>query len=176
MTISDVDLDRSGALEALHRQHHGSLVRSAAWILDDQELAEELVQESYIRLAGVWDRLDDRDAALSYLRKTVFNLSHSKIRRLIVGRSKHRAVQARPVSPDVEQTPLMDSELAEAIRQLSVRQRECIVLRYEHDLSIAQIAEVLGIAEGSAKSHIHRALGRLSALVTPGAYFEGNQT
>ena len=42
------------------------------------------------------------------------------------------------------------------------RQRECVVLRFYDDLTVPEIAQVLDVAEGSVKSHLHRALSTLA--------------
>jgi len=153
------------ALEQLHAEHYVSLVRTAAWMFGDVALAEELVQEGFIRLAGAWDQLDDPDAASAYLRRIVINLGRSKVRRLILGRSKMTAAQSGMPEADLSASRwgegLLDGDIGEALRSLPRRQRECVVLRYEQDLSVAQIAEVLGLAEGSVKSHLHRGLNKL---------------
>lgn len=56
------------------------------------------------------------------------------------------------------------AELAEMVRRLPEAQRTAVVLRHLGDLSIAEIAEVLGCAEGTAKSHVSRALGQLRSM------------
>jgi len=76
------------ALEELHAAHYSSLVRSAAWIVGDVALAEELVQEGFVRLAGSWNQIRDHDAAAAYLRRIVINLCRSRVRRMILGRHK----------------------------------------------------------------------------------------
>jgi len=155
------------ALEQLHAKQYVSLVRSAAWIVDDVALAEELVQEGFIRLAGAWDQLEDPEAAGAYLRRIVINLGRSRIRRIVVGRRKIAAVQRDVPSVDNSAARwgegLLDGGLGQALRNLPQRQRECVVLRYEQDLSVEQIAAALGLAEGSVKSHLHRGLARIRA-------------
>ncbi len=53
-------------------------------------------------------------------------------------------------------------EVIDALRGLSDRQRECLVLRYYLDLSEAEIATTLGISTGSVKTHAHRGLATLA--------------
>ena len=48
------------------------------------------------------------------------------------------------------------------VRRLPRRQRECVVLRFYADLTVPEIAATLGVAEGSVKSHLHRALAALA--------------
>ena len=52
-----------------------------------------------------------------------------------------------------------------ALRQLPVRQREALVLRYYADLSEAEIAAAMGVSTGSVKTHAHRGLAALAKLL-----------
>ena len=52
-----------------------------------------------------------------------------------------------------------------AVRQLPPRDQEVIYLRYFLELSVAEVAQVLGVAEGTVKSRTHRALGRLRTVI-----------
>jgi RNA polymerase sigma factor (sigma-70 family) len=54
-----------------------------------------------------------------------------------------------------------------ALRSLPDRQRECLALRYYLDLSEADIAETLGISNGSVKTHVHRGLATLAQRLEP---------
>lgn len=160
---------RREALASLHAEHYRSLVGTAYWILGDATQAEEITQDAFVRLAESWDRLNDPGAAPAYLRRTVINLSRSKVRRLIVGRRKRRQVASREfvdrVGPEPSPIGLADGELGAAIRALPARQRECVVLRFVHDLTVADIATTLEIGEGSVKTHLHRALKTLGSAL-----------
>ena len=48
--------------------------------------------------------------------------------------------------------------MVEALRALPKRQRDCVALRYYHDLSIPDIAETLGVSTNSVKTHLQRGL------------------
>jgi RNA polymerase sigma-70 factor (sigma-E family) len=171
-TRIDVQMSPFRQIEELHRLHHESLVRSAFWIVGDMHEAEELVQEAYIRLAEAIDQLDDPAKAKQYLHRIVLNLSRSQVRRLTVGAAKLRLLANRtdrdPESLAHAQA-LRDTGLGAELARLPRRQRECLVLRYEADLTVPQIAEVLGVAEGSVKSHLHRGLGRLRDRLPKGS-------
>ncbi len=57
--------------------------------------------------------------------------------------------------------------LAEALRALPARQRDAVVLRYVVDMSEADVALALGVAPGTVKSHLHRAVARLRSALGP---------
>lgn len=163
--IVKVEPDLRTALADLHSAHWASLVRSAQWMLGDRGLAEEIVQDAFVRLVENWSRLDDVDAAPAWLRKTTLNLCRSRVRRFAIGRRKRAEFGAslRIVDASSERLgeDLADGPLGKAIRRLPDRQRECIVLRFVHDLPVDDIAATLQISSGSVKTHLHRALASL---------------
>jgi RNA polymerase sigma-70 factor (sigma-E family) len=120
-----------------------------------QELAEDLVQEAFVRAASKIGTLPDRDVR-PYLRVTIVNLWRNRLRRFGVER-RHREVPAEAAPPPFEDR----DELWDAIRLLPERQRACLVLRYYEDLSERDAAAVLGCSVGTIKSQTSRALTRL---------------
>ena len=165
-------LGRQQEIENMHRLHYVSVVRTALWITGDRSEAEELAQEAFIRLAESFDQIEDAERVAAYLHRIVVNLSRSRIRRLAVGRQKLRTVAQRNVdhvAADAANDQLLDSEFGTELRKLPKRQLQCIILRYQADLSVPEIAEALGIAEGSVKSHLHRGVQKLKVQLTGGA-------
>lgn len=157
-------------LVELYERNWTPLVRTAAWLLGDQASAEEVTQDAFVRLVERWYQLDDADAAPAWLRRTVLNLSRSKIRRLVVGRHKRSLVASRATAIDTSADHLgdrlVDGDVGDAIRALPRRQAECVVLRFVEDLSVDEIARVLAISAGSVKTHLHRALNTLNSALT----------
>jgi RNA polymerase sigma-70 factor (sigma-E family) len=156
---SGVDLD------GLFRAHATPLLRLAVVLTGDHELAEELVQEAFVRLHRSGSS-PAPGAELAYLRRTVINLSHGHHRHLRVVRSRrtepsgdHDAAEVDAVRRDGQR------EVAAAVRALPDRQRDCVVLHYYGELSDTEIADALGISAGSVKTHLHRARATLSDLL-----------
>ena len=144
-------------LEVLFRANATALLRLAVILTGDRALAEELVQEAFVRLhrAG---RRPATGAERAYLRRTVINLSHGHHRHLRVVRRHTTEADADALAADVDVLRRDDQRLvAEAVRRLPERQRDCIVLRFYEDLTDSEIAEALGISPGSVKTHLHRA-------------------
>ncbi|HET7682843.1 MAG TPA: SigE family RNA polymerase sigma factor [Marmoricola sp.] len=158
-------IDADTALEQLHAAHFVRLVRLAVLLLRDEALAEDVVQDCFVEVYRRWDRLDRPGFnAPAYLRQSVVNRSRSALR--------HRAVVARHAFEEVRTAPGADEPVLathrrravlDALAQLPVRQREVLVLRHYFDLSEREIAETLGIAQGSVKSHASRAAAALRA-------------
>ncbi len=150
-------------LESAYRAQYRSLVRLTSLLIDDTGTCEEVVQDAFVR---VWQRgtpLHHSDRLPAYLRSAVLNGARSKLRRRRV-RRRHLVVAGSP-APAAEVTALAGDRtrtVLEALRSLSDRQRDVLVLRYYLDLSEAEIAATLGISAGSVKTHAHRGLTALA--------------
>jgi RNA polymerase sigma-70 factor (sigma-E family) len=157
--------DPAAAIESTFREHYAELVALARLLLDDRGEAEEMVQEAFVRTFAARRRL--REAAnepLPYLRRAVVNLSRGGLRRRRTRRDAllPRRDNAPGADHDVVRAEDRD-ELLAAVRRLPTRQRECVVLRYLLDADTAETSELLGISQGSVKTHLHRALESLEA-------------
>ena len=154
------------ALTTLYVEHYRSLVRLAAFLLDDVGVSEEVVQDAYVKMLGAWRRIDDPDKAAAYLRTTVLNLARSRMRRRLVAR-KHEPAPPADIASAEHDAMEHESrrEVVAALRRLPPRQREALVLRYYGDLSEAAIAEAMGCSQGAVKSHIHRGKAALAELL-----------
>ena len=156
------------AVERLYREHWDGLVRLATLLLRDRSRAEEIAQDALIAVHQRWDRIDDPDRALVYVRRTVVNRSRSALRHRAVverhlthqRRPEHAPPADRPVLADVRRCLVLD-----ALEELPRRQREVLALRYYLDLSEAAIAETLGISRGAVKSHASRGSAALRPLL-----------
>ena len=155
------------AVEALYAAHWRRLVALAASLLGETASAEEVVADAFVALHRRWGRLDDRAAAVGYLKQTVVNGARDVLR--------HRAVTDRrrplpdPVADGPEDVAVRAWEhrlVLAALEGLPPRQREVLVLRYQGELSEQDIAETLGISRGSVKTHAHRGLSALRAALT----------
>lgn len=152
------------------REQLPGLVRFAAVLSGDADLAQDLVQEALVRAHARWARVARTDRPDLYLRKMVVN-GHLSWRR----RWYQRAV--RPVAdPTWFGEPHTDdpagriadgAQLADLLSGLSRPQQAAIVLRFYEDRDDQEIAAVLGCAVGTVRSHISRGLsvlrGRLGA-------------
>jgi RNA polymerase sigma-70 factor (sigma-E family) len=147
----------------LYHAHRLGLVRLAILLVDDLQNAEDVVQESFTSLfQRHGEQLDDLDNALAYLRTTVVNNARSMLRRRQTARA-----YVPPHEPDAgsaEDHAVLNDEhrrVLVALRELTDRQREVLVLRYWSDLSEIQIAETLNLSRGAVKSTASRALDAL---------------
>jgi RNA polymerase sigma-70 factor (sigma-E family) len=167
--VLDWRADAGPLVTALYQAHGVGLIRLAVVMLGDRPAAEDVVQEAFCGLYRRWDHLDDPGNALRYLRSSVLNGCRSVLRNR--GRLRLRLGQ-EPGRPDsvesAESTALVGEEhraVLAALRRLPDRQREALVLRFYLDLSEAEIAQAMGISQGTVKSTVSRALAALGRLL-----------
>ncbi|MGI9596871.1 MAG: RNA polymerase sigma factor [Acidimicrobiales bacterium] len=163
---SDLDIDVVERLKTVYLADYRQLVGLAGWIVGGRAMAEELVQDTFVRLLERPPRLDDPAALGSYVRAAVVNRSRSRFRRLVLER-RHATGPPDPVELDGEAAGV-DRAVRAAVASLPRRQRECVVLRFYGDLTVEAIATTLGITAGSVKTHLHRATTTLEGLLSGG--------
>jgi RNA polymerase sigma-70 factor (sigma-E family) len=150
------DETEGGRLGRLYERHAPAAVRLAYLLTGDRALAEDLVQEAFVKLVGRFADLRDPGAFEAYLRRTVVNLARMHSRRLRRERAYlDRELQLPPVAstqPDVA----THQDMREALLALPERQRAAVVLRFYEDLSELQIADVLKCRPGTVKSLLAR--------------------
>ncbi|SEC84021.1 RNA polymerase sigma-70 factor, sigma-E family [Nocardioides exalbidus] len=164
--LSLVGADADEAVEQLYAAHWRQLVRLSALLVHDQAAAEDLVQDAFVAMHGKWSRLRDPDKALAYLRQAVVNRSRSALRhRGVVERHTRSTRVADLVVEGPSASGARSDAVRDALRRLSERQREVLVLRYYLDWSEAQIADALGISRGAVKAHASRGSAALRDLL-----------
>ena len=149
-------------LSELYRWYADDAVRLAYLITGDRALAEDLVQDAFVRLAGRVVHLRGPGQPFEpYLRRTVVNLANSHFRRRKIERryQERESSMLRTTSQDPD-IPSMEAARA-ALLQLPPRQRTALVLRFYVDLSEAQTAEVMGCRRGTVKALVSQGLDKL---------------
>src|SRR5689334_17203075 len=139
--------DASHAVAALYQVHYPALVRLAALLIPDLATAEDIVQDAFAAVHGRWHVQPDADAALAYLRWSVV----------------HRSRSAPPPGEPAAGTGEPGSAIMSALRALSPRQREVVVLRYFADLPEAEIAAATGMSVAAVRDHAAQAMSSLQA-------------
>ena len=150
-------------LGAWYAAEHERLYRFAYLLTRDQESAEDLVQDAFIKIYRKGAGVDDQGLS-AYARRTVVNLLRSGLRRRSVERRVLQQLSAErpPSDPDRDSTV----DVRRALLTLSVRDRACLALRYYEGFSDKEIAAVLGVTEVAAKKRAQRAHQRLRALMS----------
>jgi RNA polymerase sigma-70 factor (sigma-E family) len=137
------------------------LVRGAILLGCSPNEAGDIVQTALTKCLVRWGRVrraDDRDA---YVHTVVVNTFIDSRRRRWRG-ERPTAEVPEVVAADRTLDVLRRDAIDRSLAGLSPEQRVAVVLRYHHDLTEAQMASVLGIAPGTVKSRLSRALARLA--------------
>jgi RNA polymerase sigma-70 factor (sigma-E family) len=155
-------LQRDDRLEVLYLRHGPEALKLAYLLTGDKEIAQDIAQEAFVRVARRLTGLRNADAFRWYLRRTVVNMANSYLRRLRVERAYIKRLVGSGAAGGITLPDVVTREMVrDAIEALPARQRAVVVLKYYQDLTDSQIAAVLGWPVGSVKSALHRAVAAL---------------
>ena len=165
--VVEAEAKAAGKLADLYVRHLASARRLAYLVTGDRGLAEDLVQDAFLRMFGRFQDLRDPGAFEAYLRRTVVNLSRKHFRRRKVERA-YVERQAGSVSVEAPDRDVAGEQaLRRALLALPLRQRTALVLRFYEDLSERQTADVLRCRPGTVKSLVSRGVEALRSSIDP---------
>ena len=171
MTSTDEDLMgavRDGditKLSLLFERHRGRAFALCYRMTGDRTVADDLVQESFLRVLRYRASFEGRARFTTWLFRLVRNvcLDH------LAGSERARALSSRVAAEPTATTESPDPDdllaLRQALGRLRSEAREILILRRFHDLSYREIGEIVGVSEGAARVRAHRALADLRQLV-----------
>lgn len=144
------------------RARSAALLRTAYALVGDHGHAEDMLQTALLRTARRWAVA--RDAPEAYARQVLLNLGRDRVRGLR-RRPSESALPEGARRPGVVAGPAEEigerETVVQALMRLPASQRRVVVLRFLEDLPVAETAQLLGISEGTVKSHTARALASL---------------
>ena len=140
------------------REEWPRLVGSLAFYTGDRDLAEELAQESLVRVVQRWSAVCETESPSAWAHQVAFNLAKSAFRRR---RAARRASSRQGVVVALEPDLASDLAVREAVAALPESQREALILRYFADLSVREVAVIVGCPENTVKTNTRRALAAL---------------
>ncbi len=137
------------------------LVGALSLYCGDRGVAEELAQETLIRVWDRWAQVAAMAAPEAWTNRVAFNLANSLLRRR--GAERRALARAKLRTDDRYDNPDTPARMAAlaALAALPARQRTAILLRYYVDLSVTQAADVMGCAPGTVKALTHGAIATL---------------
>ena len=138
------------------------LRRTAFLLCGDWHTAEDLAQITLTKVFGSWRRISRKDAVNAYATRILVNTYLADRRRKRVGEVLTDTLPERVVQPQAPETRMV---VLDALATLPPRARAVVVLRYWSDLSVDQVAAVLGCSAGNVKSQSARALDKLRILL-----------
>jgi RNA polymerase sigma-70 factor, ECF subfamily len=155
--LSEVEVPSS--LEAFYREEYVSVLALVYGLSGSRSAAEDLTQEAFLRAYRDWRRVSEMESPDGWVRRVAVNLARSRVRRLRSEASARLRLNARSVSMG---EPSQESDdFWREVRRLPHRQAQVLALHYIDDLSVTEIARVLGVADGTVKAHLHEGRRRL---------------
>jgi RNA polymerase sigma-70 factor (sigma-E family) len=143
-----------------------SLFRLACLLTGSPTEADDLLQESLVKVYLRWTKISRTQVPEAYVRRMIVNTLVSRSRRPYKRRELLEGTIAAMAVGSSEDIVLDRAQVWPLVCALPVRQRAVIVLRYYEDMSEQEIADVLGCSTGSVKSQAHDALTSLRRGVT----------
>ncbi len=157
--------DGKSKFESLARAYSAELYRYAYWLCRDRFVAEDLVQETFMRAWQGWSGLRDDRAAKGWL-YTILRNEHARL---------HERKQLA-IDPDQDLDELMDNSGANALDAFEMRDtlaalpqtyREPLMLQVIGGFSCTEIATMIGISEGAVMTRLTRARQAVRRLIDP---------
>ena len=135
-------------VEDLYRSERVGLVRLALLVIGSRAAAEDVVQESFLRLSSTSTELSD---PARYLRRIVLNEARQVLRRREIERRHMPAELGVALPPELD-------EMWQLLDGLPEKRRVALVLRYYDDQSFSEIGRLMDCGESTARSLVHRGL------------------
>lgn len=149
---------------ALYEEHYPRLYRTVRAIVLDPRLAEDLTQDAFVQAYVKWDSYQGSGPVAAWLYRIAVNHALSHLRRPRLSALVTRIGQSllnggHEPDPQTMVTDRMD--VTEALALLAPQQRAALVLYYYQGYSYREIAQVLGVAEGTVGASLNAARKRL---------------
>jgi RNA polymerase sigma factor (sigma-70 family) len=166
---------RSGdesALEELYDQLAGFVFGLALRVIGNKQVAEDVTQDVFV---AIWENPERIDPDRGTLRGLLGTMAHRRsvdaIRREEARRRRETRTSMEPtVAPDLADAALqtfVSQQVRQAVSRLPAAQREALELAYFHGHTYRQVADVLGIPEGTAKSRLRLGLQHIADILHP---------
>ena len=152
---SDVDAE----YDLLFSVEFPTVMRTVYLILHDLDRAEDITQDAFVQLLRHWKKVSRYDRPGAWVRRVAIRLAVHSMRRERLRSVLERKVEPSPISAST------DVDVLGAIRDLSEMQRAAVVLFYFEDRPLAEIADILGCSDSTARVHLHRARRHLAAAL-----------
>jgi RNA polymerase sigma-70 factor (ECF subfamily) len=154
--MTDAPLRAAGAehdFGTLFREHAGAVFRAVyAYSGGRRALAEEATAEAFARAIASERRIRD---PIPWIYRTAFRAAAAELRK----------ERREPIEPPVAEDDVGLARVVDALRALTPNQRAAIVLRYEADLPVGDIARRMGTSAPTVRVHLHRGRNRLRELL-----------
>jgi RNA polymerase sigma-70 factor (ECF subfamily) len=149
------------AFAALVRAHQGSVFSIGLRMLNRRDAAEDLAQDVFLQLYRKLDSIESLQHLGFWLRRVAANLAIDWLRRAPYTTTQPLDEVAEAAAPESDTDLLMTRELTRLLGELTPQARAVMLLRYQEDRDVAEIAAMLDMPVNTVKSHIKRSLTAL---------------
>ncbi|PKO11724.1 MAG: hypothetical protein CVU39_27735 [Chloroflexi bacterium HGW-Chloroflexi-10] len=160
----------TAAWEPLVLTHQEAVFRLAYLFLHDADEAEDIAQETFLRAYHMLSRFDTSRPLRPWLLGIASNMARNRIRS--AGRylaalvRSYRTSPPQSVNTEEKSSQRWESQtLWKAVQSLDTSDQQVIYLRFFLELSVSETADTMAVAEGTVKSRLNRALGRLRKVI-----------
>ncbi len=161
-TVSQITADDHEDFGAFYTREFVAMVSLASSVAGDMSVAEDLAQEAFHKASVEWTEISAYDKPGTWVRRVVINSALNRKR----SRVREAAALLRLQPEAVVCLPTeSDPEVWQAVAKLPGKQRAAVALFYQEDRSTADIAEILGCSESTARAHLFKARSTLAHLL-----------
>ncbi|MCL5103854.1 MAG: sigma-70 family RNA polymerase sigma factor [Armatimonadetes bacterium] len=156
-------------LRSIHEQNAQSLFRYALALTCSVEDAEDAVQEVFARISREWRRFMEVRNAKAYLYSATRNAAYSILRGRRRCEALHEAIcadLATVCAPEVKQTSATIISIREAFIELTIEQREVVVLKILNQMTFKEIAETVGTSVNTCAGRYRYGIEKLRQAIT----------
>ena len=158
--VKGPDSEREESIRQMIDENQTALLRMCYLYLHDVQLAEDAVQETFIKAIRAWDSFRGEASARTWLTRIAMRTCMD-MRRGFWFRRVERRVTPDMLPDRAQEADAEDSALTLAVMNLPKKEREVVLLYYYQDLNMKEIAETLGVTQPTVSYRLRRAKEKL---------------
>ena len=158
--VKGPDSEREESIRQMIDENQTALLRMCYLYLHDVQLAEDAVQETFIKAIRAWDSFRGEASARTWLTRIAMRTCMD-MRRGFWFRRVERRVTPDMLPDRAQEADAEDSALTLAVMNLPKKEREVILLHYYQDMKVNDIADTLGVTQPTVSYRLRRAKEKL---------------
>jgi RNA polymerase sigma-70 factor (sigma-E family) len=139
-------------------ENYAKVLGALRLVIADRGRAEDRAQEAFLRAYRDWSRIGSMHRPVTWVYVVALNDERRRWKRRRIDTTDR---EPELPAPDIAGSVVTTIAIRDALKSLTERQRTIVVLRFFSELRVAEIARVMGCAEGTVKATLHQALARL---------------
>ena len=158
--VTGPDNEKEAVIRRMIDEHQTALLRLCYLYMHDVQLAEDAVQETFLKAYRTVERFRGEASAKTWLTRIAMRTC-CDMRRSFWFRRMDRRVTPEMLPGPVQETAEDDSALTIAVMNLPKKEREAVLLYYYQDMNVSEIADVLGVTQPTVSYRLKRAREKL---------------